>query len=158
MSPTLTCSCGVMASAEAWSCARRGHDDGDHVLGLPRPHEWVVDEHPNPLVRYRRMLFVHTEAMAAGLPLLVSDTGPIARLVEQSDCGRVAGVGDVEALADHLVAMAADPQQARDQGANAMAAAGRFTPAATSEAINAILSAMTHPGRAQGLTTDPARS
>ena len=67
MSPTLTCSCGVMASAEAWSCERRGHDDGDHVLGLPRPHEWVVDEHPNPLVRYRRMLFVHTEAMAAGL-------------------------------------------------------------------------------------------
>lgn len=68
MTLPLTCSCGHVAPAEAWACPRRGTDDGDHVLSVPMPPTWMVDdEHQNPFLRYRHMLFVHAEATAAGL-------------------------------------------------------------------------------------------
>ncbi|MDH3707867.1 MAG: pyridoxal-phosphate dependent enzyme [Acidimicrobiia bacterium] len=68
MTLPLTCSCGHIAPAGAWACPRRGVDDGDHVLQLPQPTEWAVDDgQHNPFLRYRHMLFVHAEAMAAGI-------------------------------------------------------------------------------------------
>lgn len=63
----LRCSCGVEAAAGAFSCARRGTNDSDHVLALPAPAAWQVDDDPNPLIRYRRMLAGWQAATAAGL-------------------------------------------------------------------------------------------
>lgn len=61
------CSCGVVAAPGAFSCERRGTDDSDHVLALPPPSSWLVDDDPNPLIRYRRMLTGWRLATAAGL-------------------------------------------------------------------------------------------
>ncbi len=68
MNPPLTCTCGVDAPAEAWSCPLLGRDDGDHVLVMPAPERWRVDRtEQNPFLRYRSMLWVHREASSHGL-------------------------------------------------------------------------------------------
>ena len=62
MTQGLTCSCGAVAAGDAWACAKRDSDDGDHVLRLPMP-EWSVDgSSQQPFVRYRRMLRSWVEA------------------------------------------------------------------------------------------------
>jgi len=63
----LRCTCGAVAASGQFSCSRRGTDDADHVLTLPPPAAWQVDDDPNPLIRYRRMLTGWQIATAAGL-------------------------------------------------------------------------------------------
>jgi len=63
----LRCSCGVEAALGAFGCERRGSDDADHVLTLPPPTTWRVDDDPNPLIRYRHMLAGWQAATAVGL-------------------------------------------------------------------------------------------
>lgn len=50
------------------------------------------------------------EYMAAGLPVVCSDSGGNAEIVEEGVTGFIVGVGDYSALADRLRVLAADPQ------------------------------------------------
>jgi glycosyltransferase involved in cell wall biosynthesis len=54
---------------------------------------------------------VVNEAMASGLPVIITDRcGPIADIVQHGDNGFVFAPGDVQTLAGHLDALAADPE------------------------------------------------
>jgi glycosyltransferase involved in cell wall biosynthesis len=52
-------------------------------------------------------------ALGAGVPVVAYDVGGIAEPVRRYDAGRVVPAGDVEALADALAAVLADPEPAR---------------------------------------------
>lgn len=56
------------------------------------------------------------EAMALGLPLLVSNVAPLRRLVEDGSTGRVHAAGDHESLARCLADLIADPAATRRMG------------------------------------------
>jgi L-malate glycosyltransferase len=53
---------------------------------------------------------VALEAMAAGVPVIASDTGGLPEVVLNGETGFLAPVGDVEAMADAGVAVLADPR------------------------------------------------
>jgi glycosyltransferase involved in cell wall biosynthesis len=57
------------------------------------------------------------EAMASGVPPVVTDVGDMARLV--GEAGSVVPVGDARAVADAWLALAADPARRADAGAAA---------------------------------------
>ena len=61
------------------------------------------------------------EAMEAGLPVVVSDVGEMARTVADAGAGWVVPAGDAPALADALRRLRADPAEARAQGARGRA-------------------------------------
>ena len=61
------------------------------------------------------------EAMAAGLPVVATDVGDVARLVEDGITGRVVPKGDVDALAAALVQVLENADQRRAMGAAAVA-------------------------------------
>jgi len=68
------------------------------------------------------------EAMAAGLPCVVSDVGGMREIVEMGDAGTVVSPGDVQGLADAIGSYAANRSMLRQQGANARSAyATHFT-------------------------------
>lgn len=56
------------------------------------------------------------EAMAMGLPLVVSNVAPLRRLVEDGSTGRIHAAGDPDALARCLADLAAQPDLARRMG------------------------------------------
>ncbi len=56
------------------------------------------------------------EAMAMGLPLVVSNVAPLRRLVEDGRTGRVHAAGDPDALARCLADLAANPEATRRMG------------------------------------------
>jgi glycosyltransferase involved in cell wall biosynthesis len=56
------------------------------------------------------------EAMANGLPCIVSDSCALPEIVEDGRSGLVARRGDPEALAERMLALAADPARARAMG------------------------------------------
>jgi glycosyltransferase involved in cell wall biosynthesis len=58
------------------------------------------------------------EAMAMGVPLLVALEGETGDIVRRGDAGTVITPGDAVALADAVVALAADPETRLRQGAN----------------------------------------
>jgi glycosyltransferase involved in cell wall biosynthesis len=59
------------------------------------------------------------EAMACGLPSIVSDSGAMGAMVTSADAGMVVPVGDAAALASALDAAAGDPAWRRAAGAGA---------------------------------------
>ncbi len=61
------------------------------------------------------------EAMAVGLPVVVTSVGGIPDVVRDGDSGLVVPPGDVQSLADALAALAADPELRRRLGARASA-------------------------------------
>ena len=56
------------------------------------------------------------EAMASGLPVIATDVGGSGELVERGSTGTLVPAGDVEALADEMVALARQPDKARTKG------------------------------------------
>ncbi|MGI9600677.1 MAG: glycosyltransferase family 4 protein [Acidimicrobiales bacterium] len=82
------------------------------------------------------------EAMAAGLPLVVTNTGPIAELVDRSRCGLVAETAEPDVIARHLVTIARDPNRGAQMASNSIIAARGFGPDGTKAAIDAILNDM----------------
>lgn len=56
------------------------------------------------------------EAMASGLPVLATRVGGNAELVADEESGRLVDAGDVDALAQGLVAMAGDPARSAAMG------------------------------------------
>ena len=82
------------------------------------------------------------EAMAAGLAVLVTDTGPIADLVRSTGSGVVVEQGDVSAVAARLVDLTTDPDATATMGQRGAYAAESFSPEATDAAFGAILNLM----------------
>lgn len=56
------------------------------------------------------------EAMATALPCVVTDVGDCRDVVEHGQTGFVAPIGDVEALANHILCLAQDSELRRAQG------------------------------------------
>jgi sugar transferase (PEP-CTERM/EpsH1 system associated) len=56
------------------------------------------------------------EAMAAGLPVVATRVGGVPEVVDDGVTGLLAAAGDAGALAAHLVALAGQPDQAREMG------------------------------------------
>lgn len=56
------------------------------------------------------------EAMASGLPVLATDVGGNRDLIEVGVSGEIVPPGDVQALADAIASLAADPARARAMG------------------------------------------
>ena len=63
------------------------------------------------------------EAMACGVPVIVSDLPGLADVVDGNNCGIKFPAGDAEALAHAVADLAADPVRARELGARGRAAA-----------------------------------
>jgi glycosyltransferase involved in cell wall biosynthesis len=63
------------------------------------------------------------EAMAAGLPVVATDAGGNAELVQHGSTGFVVPVGDAGAMAERLVELLSDAGRARDMGRRGRAAA-----------------------------------
>lgn len=67
------------------------------AIALITPARW-----PEPLSR------THLEALAAGCPIVATDTGGTREVVAAGETGFLTAVGDVEAMAAHLRALASD--------------------------------------------------
>ncbi|HWQ12458.1 MAG TPA: glycosyltransferase family 4 protein [Roseiflexaceae bacterium] len=83
-----------------------------HVFALPSYNEGLA--------------LAGLEALAAGMPLVLSRTGGTADLVEEGVNGLTHGWADVEALAGHLRRLASDRALARRMGAASRERAKRF--------------------------------
>ena len=74
---------------------------------MPRAHA-AIDLLVVPSVWFENSPLVIHEALAAGTPLLVSDLGGMAELVEEGRGGWRFRTGDAQELADRLAALLAD--------------------------------------------------
>jgi phosphatidylinositol alpha-1,6-mannosyltransferase len=86
------------------------------------PRERIADHYAAAdvfvLPSYNEGMSVATlEAMAAGLPLVVTRTGGTAELVQEGENGLTFAWGDVETLAQHLAYLAANREVVRQMGA-----------------------------------------
>jgi sugar transferase (PEP-CTERM/EpsH1 system associated) len=66
------------------------------------------------------------EAMAAGLPIVSTRVGGVGEVVEDGTTGLLAAAGDEDVLAQHVLALAADPHRAREMGRLGQARAEAF--------------------------------
>lgn len=98
--------------------------------------------------RYEGMSVALLEAMAAGLPAVVTDVGANRQLVDYAPSGTVVPVGDAEALADALTGVLRDPVGAAALGRAAAATAANFTFARTVDAYVARYRQLAPAGRA----------
>jgi glycosyltransferase involved in cell wall biosynthesis len=49
------------------------------------------------------------EAMARGLPVVATDVGMVRQFLQDGVSGHVVGIGDIDAMAQHIIALARDP-------------------------------------------------
>jgi phosphatidylinositol alpha-1,6-mannosyltransferase len=106
-------------------------EDRVRVLGyVPREAIWrcYAEAHVFALPSANEGMSVATlEAMAAGLPLVVTRTGGAGELVADGENGLLFDAGDVDQLARHLGRLAADRPFARRAGGASRARATRFS-------------------------------
>ncbi len=67
------------------------------------------------------------EAMASGLPVLASDTGGLAEMIDAEETGWLISPGNPRALADGILAAASDREKLRAMGLRARSRAQRFS-------------------------------
>jgi len=96
------------------------------------PREQIADRYASAhifvLASYNEGMSVATlEAMAAGLPIVVTRTGGTTELVEEEVNGLTFDWADVDALAGHLRRLAADRALARRMGQQSRVRAARFS-------------------------------
>lgn len=71
--------------------------------------------------------YVLVEAMAAGLPVVASNTSSIPEIVEEGVTGYLHPIGDIEVLSGHVCALLSNPERARRMGHRGRSAvANRF--------------------------------
>ncbi len=85
------------------------------------------------------------EAMAAGLPTVVTCTGGTAELVADGESGLVFGWGDIDTLTAHLARLANDRSLTQRMGAAARARAAQFSWDAAVERYLGLFEALTKP-------------
>jgi glycosyltransferase involved in cell wall biosynthesis len=68
---------------------------------------------------YEGMSLAVLEAMATGLPVVVSRVSGTAELVPDAEHGSVVEPGDAEGLADAVIALLGDPERRRRMGERA---------------------------------------
>jgi glycosyltransferase involved in cell wall biosynthesis len=81
----------------------------DACIAILKPIPLYGTVYPNKVFDY----------MAAGRPVILAIDGVIRQVVEQAQGGLFAPPGDAEALAQTILRLADDPQQAREMGLNA---------------------------------------
>lgn len=79
------------------------------------------------------------EAMAAGVPVVATDVGGMADLLQAGEAGMLVADGDPLALADALTELLADPARARQLASAGRTVAERHRPAAVVAAWDALL-------------------
>jgi glycosyltransferase involved in cell wall biosynthesis len=102
------------------------------------PRQWIPDHYASAdvfvLASYNEGMSVATlEAMAAGLPLVVTRTGGTADLVVEGVNGLTFNWGDVYALSSHLLALSNDRVLVRRMGVASRHRAGMFSWEAAAE-------------------------
>jgi phosphatidyl-myo-inositol dimannoside synthase len=122
---------GDAHSALQAQAAAAGIADRVHFIGyVPREAiaAYYAAAHVFVLPSYNEGMSVATlEALAAGLPVVVTRTGGTAELVAEGVNGLTFDWADVGALAEHLTQLALDRQLARSMGAASRARAGCFS-------------------------------
>ncbi|OYV72295.1 MAG: hypothetical protein B7Z74_05780 [Deltaproteobacteria bacterium 21-66-5] len=88
--------------------------------------------------RFEAMPIALVEAMAAGLPSVVTDVGDNAAVVERGALGLVVAPGDVKALAGAMGALARDTDKRRTMGARAHEAAAGYSAEAATRAVERV--------------------
>jgi glycosyltransferase involved in cell wall biosynthesis len=88
------------------------------------------------------------EAMACGLPLVVSETGGLVEVAEKDKNGLLCSPGDVSGFADALVRLLLDDGLRRAFGAESMAKAAGFDIVVTAQKTLALYSKLCSDGRA----------
>jgi glycosyltransferase involved in cell wall biosynthesis len=88
--------------------------------------------------RFEAMPIALVEAMAAGLPSVVSDVGDNAAVVARGALGLVVAPGDVKALAGAIEVLARDTDKRRTMGARAQEAAAGYSAEAATRAVEQV--------------------
>jgi glycosyltransferase involved in cell wall biosynthesis len=114
-----------------------GLEDKVRFLGYV-PRQWIPDHYASAdvfvLASYNEGMSVATlEAMAAGLPLVVTRTGGTADLVVEGVNGLTFNWGDIYALSSHLLALSNDRVLVRRMGVASRHRAGMFSWEAAAE-------------------------
>lgn len=136
--------CADGDSLESWKArARSAGAEGIQFLGSIGPAELAGLFSRAALFvlpsRAEGMPIAMLEAMAAGLPVVVTPVGGIPDAVQDGEQGLIVPVGDSRALADRIESLLASPEQRRRMGEKArLTAEQKYTPAATAQALLAL--------------------
>jgi glycosyltransferase involved in cell wall biosynthesis len=103
---------------------RRGVSDAIDFLGLRTDIEQVYRAARLFVLtsRYEGLSVAMSEAMACGLPVVVSDVGELRDLVDDGRTGHVAPVGDVDAFVERIGGLLDDERRYAEAAASARAA------------------------------------
>ncbi|MBN1146712.1 MAG: glycosyltransferase family 4 protein [Anaerolineales bacterium] len=113
---------------QAESLAVSGHVNFIGYVPRDEIPAWYASAHVFVLASYNEGMSVATlEAMASGLPVVVTRTGGTAELVDEGVNGLTFGWGDVAMLALHLRRLATDRNLARRMGDASRAKAAQFS-------------------------------
>ena len=126
-----------------------GLEDKVRFLGYV-PRQWIADHYASAdvfvLASYSEGMSVATlEAMAAGLPLVVTHTGGTADLVVEGVNGLTFNWGDVYALSSHLLALSNDRVLVRRMGVASRHRAGMFSWEAAAERYLGLFASLVSP-------------
>jgi glycosyltransferase involved in cell wall biosynthesis len=77
------------------------------------------------------------EALAHGIPVIASDTGGLASIVEPGETGWLVSPGDTRALARAIEEAASDPQRLKEMSSRARKHSARYSPRITAELTEA---------------------
>ncbi|RST18655.1 glycosyltransferase family 4 protein [Streptomyces sp. WAC05374] len=138
----------------------RGLHNHVYLMGTANPlePEWVKGSVAAVTSRLESFGMTIVEAMRCGLPVVSTDCphGP-GEIIEDGVDGRLVPVGDVDAIADALLALIQDDDLRRRTGQAALAASRRFDPARIAERHEALfteLVAQGANGRSRGRVRD----
>ncbi|MFD6994638.1 glycosyltransferase family 4 protein [Streptomyces sp. NPDC059943] len=123
-----------------------------HLMGTANPlePEWVKGSIAAVTSSLESFGMTIVEAMRCGVPVVSTDCphGP-GEIIEDGVDGRLVPVGDVDAIADGLLALIEDDELRRRTGLAAIESAARFDPARIAERHEELFAALVARGRRQ---------